>query len=92
MSDVSQNSETVMDDEIDLKELFTVLWDGKLIISAIKGISDAIKLTIAFSMPKMFTARSYIRFYERRFLEFHEHRLLYRLKRNYPKENSVFGN
>ena len=39
MSDNSQSSEIVMDDEIDLKELFAVLWDGKLIITTITGIA-----------------------------------------------------
>ena len=56
MSDVSQNSEIVMDDEIDLKELFTVLWDGKLIISAITGIAAAISVIVALSLPNIYTA------------------------------------
>lgn len=56
MSDVSQNAETVMDDEIDLKELFTVLWDGKLIISAITGIAAIISAIVALSLPNIYTA------------------------------------
>ena len=56
MSDVSQNSEIVMDNEIDLKELFAVLWDGKLIISAITGIAAAISVIVALSLPNIYTA------------------------------------
>ena len=56
MSDVSQNSEIVMDDEIDLKELFTVLWDGKLIISAITGIAAIISVIVALSLPNIYIA------------------------------------
>ena len=56
MSDISRNTEIVMDDEIDLKELFTVLWDGKLIISAITGIAAVISVLIAVSLPNIYTA------------------------------------
>jgi uncharacterized protein involved in exopolysaccharide biosynthesis len=56
MSDVSQNSEIVMDDEIDLKELFAVLWEGKLLISAITGIAAAISVMVALSVPNIYTA------------------------------------
>ena len=56
MSDASQNAEIVMDDEIDLKELFAVLWDGKYIISAITGIAAVISVFIALSLPNIYTA------------------------------------
>ena len=56
MSEISQNSEIVMDDEIDLKELFAVLWEGKLIISAITGIAAAISVIVALSQPNIYTA------------------------------------
>ena len=56
MSDVNQNSEIVMDDEIDLKELFAVLWDGKLVISAVIGIGAAISVIVALSLPNIYTA------------------------------------
>ena len=56
MSDVSQNSEIVMDDEIDLKEIFTVLWDGKLVISAVTLIAAAISMVVALSQPNIYTA------------------------------------
>lgn len=58
MSDVSQNTETVMDDEIDFKELLAVLWDGKLIISAITGIAAVISVLIALSLPNIYTANA----------------------------------
>lgn len=56
MSDISQNSEIVIDDEIDLRELFVVLWDGKLLISAITGIAAAISVIVALSLPNIYTA------------------------------------
>ena len=56
MSHVSQNTETVVDDEIDLRELFAVLWKGKLIISAITGIAAVISVFVALSQPNIYTA------------------------------------
>ena len=56
MSDVSQNSAIVMDDEIDLKELFTALWDGKLIISVITGIAAILSVIVALSLPNVYIA------------------------------------
>ena len=56
MSDVSQNTEIVMDDEIDLKELFAVLWDGKRFIIAITSIAAAISVMVALSSPNIYTA------------------------------------
>ena len=56
MSDISRNTENVMDDEIDLKELFAVLWVGKLIISAITGIAATISVIYALSLPNIYTA------------------------------------
>ena len=56
MSDFRQNTEIVMDDEIDLKELFTVLWNGKLITSAITGIAAVISVLIALLLPNIYTA------------------------------------
>jgi uncharacterized protein involved in exopolysaccharide biosynthesis len=56
MSEISQNSGIVVDDEIDFKELFVALWDGKLIISAITGIATAISLIVALSLPNIYKA------------------------------------
>ena len=44
------------DDEIDLKELFRILWGGKWLISAITGLSSAISIAIALSFPNIYTA------------------------------------
>ena len=53
MSDISQNPEIVKGDEIALKELFAVLWEGRLIISAITGIAAAISVIVARSLPNI---------------------------------------
>lgn len=56
MSNVSQDTEIVMDDEIDLKELLAILWDGKVMISAITGIAAAISVIVALALPNIYTA------------------------------------
>ena len=62
MSDSSYNSPTVnnmaMDDEIDLKELFLVLWSGKWLISAITGVAAAVSVVIALMLPNIYTANA----------------------------------
>ena len=52
MSDLTPNNDPFLqnpypDDEIDLKELFTVLWGGKWLISAVAGIAAAISVVVA---------------------------------------------
>ena len=44
------------DDEIDLKELFIVLWGGKWLISVVTGLAAAISLIVALSLPNIYTA------------------------------------
>jgi uncharacterized protein involved in exopolysaccharide biosynthesis len=44
------------DDEIDLKELFSVLWSGKWLISAVTGLAAAISVVVALSLPNIYTA------------------------------------
>ena len=44
------------DDEIDLKELFMVLWSGKWLISAVTGLAAAISVVVALSLPNIYTA------------------------------------
>jgi uncharacterized protein involved in exopolysaccharide biosynthesis len=61
MSNLTPNSDQFVqnpypDDEIDLKELFNVLWSGKWLISAITGIAAAISVVIALSLPNIYTA------------------------------------
>ena len=44
------------DDEIDLKELFMVLWGGKWLISAVTGLAAVISVVVALSLPNIYTA------------------------------------
>ncbi|MDB2586005.1 Wzz/FepE/Etk N-terminal domain-containing protein [Luminiphilus sp.] len=44
------------DDEIDLKELFMVLWSGKWLISAVTGLAAVISVVVALSLPNIYTA------------------------------------
>ncbi len=61
MSDLTPNSDPIpqnpyLDDEIDLKELFMVLWSGKWLISAVTGLAAAISIAVALSLPNIYTA------------------------------------
>ena len=61
MSELSPNTDQFLqnpypDDEIDLKELFMVLWSGKWLISAITGLAAAISVAVALSLPNIYTA------------------------------------
>jgi uncharacterized protein involved in exopolysaccharide biosynthesis len=61
MSDLSPNNDQFLqnpypDDEIDLKELFMVLWGGKWLISAVTGFAAAISVVVALSLPNIYTA------------------------------------
>ena len=62
MSDFSYNPPTVnnmaIDDEIDLKELFMVLWSGKWLISAITSVAAAASVAIALVLPNIYTANA----------------------------------
>ena len=61
MSNLTPNNDPLIqnpypDDEIDLKELFMVLWGGKWLISAVTGIAAAISVVVALSLPNIYTA------------------------------------
>ena len=61
MSDLTPNNDPFLqnpypDDEIDLKELFMVLWGGKWLISAVTSLAAAISVVIALSLPNIYTA------------------------------------
>ena len=59
MSDTQANyDQTSMDDEIDLKELFMVLWSGKWLISAITGVAAVASVAIALMLPNIYTANA----------------------------------
>ena len=44
------------DDEIDLKELFLVLWAGKWVIAGITALGGAIAVVVALSLPNIYTS------------------------------------
>ena len=46
------------DDEIDLRELLSVLWDGKLWISAITAAAAAISVYVALSLPNIYESKA----------------------------------
>ena len=61
MSDLTPNNDPFLqnpypDDEIDLKELFMVLWGGKWLITAVTGLAAAISVVVALSLPNIYTA------------------------------------
>ena len=61
MPDLTPNNDPFLqnpypDDEIDLKELFMVLWGGKWLISAVTGLAAAISVVVALSLPNIYTA------------------------------------
>jgi len=59
MSDMQAGySQAPVDDEIDLKELFLVLWSGKWLITAITGIAAVTSVVIALMLPNIYTANA----------------------------------
>ena len=52
-----QNTEA-FDDEIDLKELFLVLWNGKLVITLITGFVAACTVLFALSLPNIYESKA----------------------------------
>jgi uncharacterized protein involved in exopolysaccharide biosynthesis len=61
MSSLTPNSDqfpqnSYPDDEIDLKELFLVVWSVKWFISAVTGLGAAISVVIALSLPNIYAA------------------------------------
>ena len=63
MSNLTPNSDPLLqspypDDEIDLKELFMVLWSGKWLISAITGVATVVSVVSALMLPNIYTANA----------------------------------
>ena len=61
MSNLTPNNDPFLqnpypDDEIDLKELFMVLWSGKWLIAAVTSLAAAISVVVALSLPNIYTA------------------------------------
>lgn len=46
------------DDEIDLKELFMVLWSGKGVIAAMTGVAAVVSVFIALTLPNIYAANT----------------------------------
>ena len=44
------------DDEIDLKELFLVLWAGKWLIAGVTGFAAVVSVVVALMMPNIYTS------------------------------------
>lgn len=59
MTDAEQDREvTRYDDEIDLRELFRVLWAGKWLISGITFVAAVISLVVALMLPNIYRAEA----------------------------------
>ena len=52
-----QNTEA-FDDEIDLRELFTVLWDGKLVVTLITGFVAVCAVLYALWLPNIYESKA----------------------------------
>ena len=52
-----QNTES-FDDEIDLRELLSVLWDGKLVITLITGFAAACAVLLALWLPNIYESKA----------------------------------
>ena len=46
------------DDEIDLRELFSVLWEGKLTIALVTALSAVISVSVALNLPNKYTSEA----------------------------------
>ena len=55
MSDNNRNLQH-MDDEIDLNEMFAVLWSGKWLISAVTSVAAIVSILLALWLPNIYTA------------------------------------
>ena len=57
---VVQSQQPGYDDEIDLRELFLVLWKGKLWIVAITFIAAVISVVVALSLPNIYRSEALV--------------------------------
>ena len=59
MNDLSEHrNDPLPDDEIDLKELFLVLWNGKWLISVVTGVAAVLSVAFALSLPNIYVSES----------------------------------
>lgn len=49
---------SALDSEIDLREVVSILWSGKRVISAVTGIAAVFSLIIALMLPNIYTAHA----------------------------------
>lgn len=49
---------TYLSNEIDLRELIVVLWSGKWLISAMTSVGAIVSITVALSLPNIYTANA----------------------------------
>jgi uncharacterized protein involved in exopolysaccharide biosynthesis len=54
----SEHHSDYADDEIDLRELFGVLWDGKWWIAGITAIASIISIVVALSLPNIYRSEA----------------------------------
>lgn len=54
----SDHSQLLIDDEIDLKALFMMLWSGRWLIGIITGIAASASVVIALMLPNIYTANA----------------------------------
>lgn len=57
-NDQPKESTVGVSDEIDLKELFLVVWSGRWLIAALTTMAAVCSVTIALVLPKMYTANA----------------------------------
>ena len=55
---LQENLPQAFDDEIDLRELLSVLWDGKVWISAITAVAAVISVLVALSLPNIYESKA----------------------------------
>ena len=59
MNDLSEyRNDPLPDDEIDLKELFLVLWNGKWLISVVTGVAAVLSVATALYLPNIYVSES----------------------------------
>ena len=50
----SHTENVYADDEIDLRELFLVVWEGKILITIVTGLAAMVSVVLALSMPNIY--------------------------------------
>ena len=61
MTDAHPDNISYGDDEIDLRELFLVLWEGKALITIVTGLAAIVSVALALSMPISISQRPFWR-------------------------------